>query len=133
MERWSDFAKCVRMNTNSKVDLLLLRSFSRNMAKKKLSFDMLLSLLIVALVFAALSNIGWYRITDWLYVLGITFLILAIGIYVYLYIMKPAVATTLKKNSSSLRNVLVIILVVATVTALAISMVGLVIWLIRIL
>ncbi|TFG20002.1 MAG: hypothetical protein EU530_04475 [Promethearchaeota archaeon] len=103
------------------------------MAKKKLPFEVLLSLLVAALVFAALSNIGWYRIADWLFVLGIIFLTFALGIYVYLYTQKKYWATTLKENSSSLRNIFLIILVIAYVVALAFSIFALVFLLANIL
>ncbi|MHA1109704.1 MAG: hypothetical protein ACTSRE_01275 [Promethearchaeota archaeon] len=103
------------------------------MARQKLSFEMLIILQVSALIFAALSNIGWYRIADWLFVLGIIFLTLALGIYVYLYIKKSIVATTLKKNSSSLRNIIVIVLAVAYVTALVISIITLIFLLANIL
>ena len=91
------------------------------MAKKKLSYEVLLIWLIVALIFAAVSNIGWYRNGNLLLVLGIIFLILAVGIYVYLYTQKKYWATTLKKNSSSLRNIVILVLVIAYVVALVIS------------
>jgi len=103
------------------------------MAKQKLSFEMLIILQVSALLFAGLSNIGWYRIADLLFVLGIIFLTLALGIYVYLYIKKSMLATTLKKNSSSLRNIIVIVLAVAYVTALVISIITLVFLLANIL
>jgi len=96
------------------------------MAKKKLSFKVLIILQIIALVLAAVSNIGWYRIADWLVVLGIIFLSIALGIYVFLYIKKGIVATTLKKNSSSLRNLLVVTLIIAFVIALVFNVLALV-------
>jgi hypothetical protein len=101
------------------------------MAKKKLSFEVLILLLSLALFFAAVSNIGWIRfsgqIIRWLFILGIIFFVIASGIYIYLYLNKKIVATTLKKNSSSLRNIAVIVLAVAYVTAMVISVVLLVI------
>ena len=90
-----------------------------DMAKKKLSYEVLLTWLIVTLIFAVASIIGWLRIADWLFVLGIIFLTLALGIYVYLYTQKKYWATTLKKNSSSLRNIFLIVLVIAYVVALS--------------
>ena len=102
-----------------------------SMAKKKISFEVLITLQIIALVFAALSNIGWYKIADLLFILGIVLLSIALAIYLYLYIKKGLVATTLKNNSSSLRNILVVVLAIAFGIAVVFNIVGIVFLLVR--
>ena len=101
------------------------------MAKKKLSFELLIILQVIALVFAAVANIGWYKIADLLFVLGIIFLSMALGIYVFLYIKKGTVATTLKKNSSSLRNIFVVVLIIAFGITIVFNIVGIVLFLVN--
>ncbi len=97
-----------------------------SMAKKKLSFEVLIILQVIALVLAAVANIGWYRIADVLFILGIIFLTIALGIYVFLYIKKGTVATTLKRNSSSLRNIFVVVLIIAFGIAVVFNIVAIV-------
>ena len=73
------------------------------MAKKKLSYEVLLTWLIVHFLFSPSHQLlGGYELQIGCLYLGILFLTLHRGIYVYLYSQKKYWATTPEKNKVSL-------------------------------